>query len=437
VRWGWRGTPPIKVPKSHFFLEKLHSWHLNAAKLHLKHAHLKFMPDAIRDEAHALFRKWGVPIDSRKPGKRTEDKWPGGGIVQHLMNGGNNKAPGYAVSAAELTFLMAEFWAKGRREREALLAAAAEAEEDEERRAAAVAKLAKTNLFPKPGSKAWAAGAAKAPVQKAAVTAGAKQDPVEMIKTEVELTLGDASSIAAIKAKYGPYVGQRIVTTLLADDAFLEAWRTGMTTLEPNSSTVEVEDFALKHFLDAADWIECLNTISGLTHKSWVPHRILHKGSRQLITTKGNDWVKSTSALEANQAEVGRTLDKVTTRRRGIDEGQDQRTFRAKRSKEGHEVLQSYKISSGMAASCASDYIASQAYQRDTENAVTKRSTNRLIIEEGGRSTSPRTGRKLRKLATDARASAVSEFLKLMNGERTVGLYEVARSPLTAIAEAA
>jgi hypothetical protein len=93
VRWGWRGTPPIKVPKSQTYLEKLHSWHLNAAKVHVKHVHLKFMPAAIREKAHELFRKWDVPIDSRKPGKRTADKWPGGGKVQYLMGGGNDKVP--------------------------------------------------------------------------------------------------------------------------------------------------------------------------------------------------------------------------------------------------------------------------------------------------------------------------------------------------------
>jgi hypothetical protein len=205
-----------------------------------------------------------------------------------------------------------------------------------------------------------------------------------------------------------------------------------MHTLKGTPSTEEVEAFALKHFLDVADWIECLGHLSGHMHKSWVPHRILHKGSRQLITTKGNDWVKSTSALEANQAEMGRTLDKVTCRRRGIDDGQEQHTFRAKKAKDGHEVLQSFKVSKGMAASAASRLIGSQNYQRDDENVVRKRSTDRLLL--GGRTTSPRTGTKLRRLAPDPRATAVAEFMKLMRGERTVGLYEVARSPLSNIA---
>jgi hypothetical protein len=255
-----------------------------------------------------------------------------------------------------------------------------------------------------------------------------------MIKTEVEVTLGDAAGIAAIKAKYGPYVGQRIVTTLLADDAFLEAWRTGMLTLEGTPSTEEVEAFALKHFLDVADWIECLGHLSGKTHKSWVPHRLLHKGSRQLITTNGNDWRKSTSALEANQAEVGRTLDKVTCRRRGVDEGEDELTYRATTPTGGGVTgLQSYKVSTGMAVSCAKHYIASQNYQRDDENAVRKRSSTSLLHEVGGRSTSPRTCPKLRRLAADPSATAMSEFLKLMRGERTVGLYEVSRSPLANI----
>jgi hypothetical protein len=431
VRWGWRGTPPIMVPKANTYLEKLHSWHLNAAKQHLKHAHMKNMPDAIRETVHTLFRQWGVPIDSRKPGKRTEDKWPGGGIVQHFMAGGNNKAPGFAVSMAELTFIMAEHWAKGRREREELLAAAEE-EEEEEGSAAAVAKVARVSVFAKPGTKKHAAGAAKAPVKKSTVKAATavKNDPIEMIKTEVEVTLGDTVLIAAIKDKYGPYVGQRIVTTLLADDAFLTAWRTGMRSLPGDPSTKEVEAFALEHFLNVGDWIELLGHLSDHTHKSWVPHRLLAKGSRQLIATKGKDWIKSTSALEANQAEVGRTLDRVTCRRTGIDEGEGERTFRAKKSKEGNDVLQSYSVSKGMASSCAEHYIASQNYQRDTENAVRKRATDRLLLEPQGRSTAPRAGDKLRRLASSPSATAMGEFIKLMRGERTVGLYEVAGSPL-------
>jgi hypothetical protein len=230
--------------------------------------------------------------------------------------------------------------------------------------------------------------------------------------------------------KYGPYVGQRIVSTLLADDSFLKAWRSGMHTLTGTPTTEEVEAFALEHFLNVADWIECLGHVSGWSHKSWVPHRILHKGSRQLITTNGNDWIKSTSALEANQAEVGRTLDKVTCRRTGIDHDKEQRTFRSKKSEGGQqEKLESYKVSKGMACSAASHVIASQNYRRDEENCVRKRSNDNLILH--ARSTSPRTGPKLRKLAVDSTATAMSEFIKLMRDARTVGLYEVSRSPLS------
>jgi hypothetical protein len=62
---------------------------------------------------------------------------------------------------------MAEEWAKGRRAREALLEAAAELD-DGAQTATAVAKVGKGPVFAMPGSKGHKAGAAKAPVKKAA-----------------------------------------------------------------------------------------------------------------------------------------------------------------------------------------------------------------------------------------------------------------------------
>ena len=79
VRWKKCGIPPVQVPKKKVWLELLHTIPLNAAKLQVKHAVLKYMSDDIRAEAGRKFRSWGIPIDTRKPEKRTEEKWPGGG----------------------------------------------------------------------------------------------------------------------------------------------------------------------------------------------------------------------------------------------------------------------------------------------------------------------------------------------------------------------
>jgi hypothetical protein len=77
VRWKSRGIPPARVAKKDVYLELLHSIPINAMKLQVKHATFKYMPEAMREEGEKLFKLWGIPIDTRKKGKRTEEKWPG------------------------------------------------------------------------------------------------------------------------------------------------------------------------------------------------------------------------------------------------------------------------------------------------------------------------------------------------------------------------
>ena len=61
-------------------------------------------------------------------------------------------------------------------------------------------------------------------------------------------------------------------------------------------------------FLDWGDWIEALERVGDHDFKTWVPHRIIFKGTRQ-IDQDGDLWCKSTSALESNQSQIGQTLD--------------------------------------------------------------------------------------------------------------------------------
>lgn len=52
--------------------------------------------EAIKDEAQKKFNKWGIPLDLNRAGKKVlQEKWPGGGLVKILMEGGNGKCPGF------------------------------------------------------------------------------------------------------------------------------------------------------------------------------------------------------------------------------------------------------------------------------------------------------------------------------------------------------
>ena len=151
--------------------------------------------------------------------------------------------------------------------------------------------------------------------------------------------------------------------------------------------------------------------------KSWVPHRILFKGTKQ-IAADGDLWCKSTSALEMNQSEVGRTLDKVSCRRVLIDGDNDETTrlvaIKDKSGAQTGEVREeTSKVSKGMAYSAARHFIAAQNYIRD-DDSVETRQTKRLLEGDLARLTSARSTSKLVKLAVDPNTTSVKEFVKLM-----------------------
>ena len=310
VRWNARGTPLAGIEKSHVFLELLHSLALNAAKIQIKHAAMKYYPDEIRDEAHRLFQSWGIPIDMRPPGKRTDpEKWPGGGTVVFLIEGGNGKCPGFSYVGTKLTYLMAEHELKKKKAREAdarTAAAAAKKTQDEgaqprEKTAAAAAAIG-ANLFAKPGtSKAKGASAlpltgkppakppaakqpaAKQPAAKqpaaAAPAAASKPLEVETIPLQCQARLVSAAQVAAIKARYGPHLGQRVISMLLSYETFKVAWKTGKVRLPVPALREQQDAHAVAWFHDWADWVEAIERVSNHGFKSWVPHRILHKVS--------------------------------------------------------------------------------------------------------------------------------------------------------------
>ena len=431
----------MQVPKSRVYLELLHTIPLNACKLQVKHAVLKYMPDQIRADVSVLFHSWSVPIDTAKPEKRTQDKWPGGGTVQYLVDGGNGKSPGFAVVGAELTFVLAEYLLKEKKKKEAdeatalkaLNAARAQTAHDATQRAsaqtAAKASAIGAKLFAKPGTKAKGisslslTGAASKPSAAAgkavhdaakppAANGGTKRAEYESIPLESQAARASAEACVAIKARYGPYLGQRVITMLISFDTFRTAWKVGYKRLPLTATEAERHAHAFEWFHEWADWVEAIERVGNHSFRSWIPHRLLHKGTRQLASC-GDLWRKSTSALEANQAEMGRTLDAVSSRRRGVDQG-DERTTTIKEFSSGEvgpsSRLIAAKVESSMAMTAAKHFTAAAALRDDDENRILQRGTQRLILGAEGRSTAPRSNPKHVKLPVDPDATSVTVF---------------------------
>ena len=163
------------------------------------------------------------------------------------------------------------------------------------------------------------------------------------------------------------------------------------------------------------------------------PARARVRQGTRMIHEWGDLWARSTSALEANQSEVGRTLDKVSCKRRSIDvgDGQTQRPFTSKDAKkaavDATDLDQSMavsvskmKVTSAMAQSAAKHFIATQAYCQDTENAIVTRETDRLVLGLEARSTRKRQLPKIEKVAPDVdqKADSFTLFLQMMTAEQ-------------------
>ena len=428
VRWNRRGIPLAYIPKERVYLELLHTLALNAAKIQIKHAAMKFYPDDLRDEAHRLFAEWGIKIDMRPAGKRTEpEKWPGGGVVVFLIEGGNGKCPVLAYVGAKLTFMMADYELKLKQKRTADAATAAKeveramaAGQSTKQATAAAASKVGVDLFAKPGTKKKGAaampltgGATKAAGAKAAGTSteqAKKPTEVETIPLQCQSRLVTAEDVAMIKQRYGLHLGQRTISTLLSYETFRIAWRTAKKRLPVPSTQEQRSAHATAWFHDWADWVEAIERVGNHDFKSWVPHRILHKGTRQ-IYGRGDLWARSTSALEANQSEMGRTLDKVSSKRRSIDvgDGKTQRPFKPKAEVEdvlddldtSHAVdVSKMKVTAAMAQTAVKHFIASQAYSNGKENVIKTREIERLTVGIDGRATKKRGLAKLEKVVT-------------------------------------
>ena len=211
-------------------------------------------------------------------------------------------------------------------------------------------------------------------------------------------------------------VTKRIISTLLAADTFRTAWNVGYKKLPYPTPDAQKLEHAETWFLEWADWIEAIERVSDHSFKSWVPHRILFKGTRQ-IAQDGDLWCKSTSALEMNQSEIGRTIDKVSCRRVTIDQDEETTRLVALKDEHGMETgevrTETFTASRGMAQSAARHFIAAQNYMRD-EGAIMNRDTKRLLEGDLSRLTSARSTAKFVKLAVDPNTTSVKEFVKLM-----------------------
>ena len=411
-------------------------------------------PEAIKDEASKLFQKWQIPVEVHKEGKKVlQEKWPGGGTVKYLMNGGNGKCPGYAQVGAELTHLLATYLLAAKNAATAAAAEAAAAEVEAERaaeeagerlreaeRTQAAADAVGANVFarPKKGSKKQGTagamplhtgGSSTAAAGRAQSTAAPAPDPApqpeyETVPLECEGMYCTPEQASAIKQMYGPYLGQRVISILISFDVTLVAWDTAYTKL-PYPTPLKVrEAHALRWFLDWGDFTEALGRVSNSDYKSVVPHRILHKGTKQ-IAEDGDLWCKSTAALEANQAELGRTLDKVTCRRVSCDAGTGETTKRQRRVKpesdsgsdmseaevEPEVVTESFSCSKGMAYTGMQHFIAAQGFRMDEENRLHMREDDALVLGPDARATSKR--RLPKPLPADTRGS-VPRFIELM-----------------------
>ena len=147
---------------------------------------------------------------------------------------------------------------------------------------------------------------------------------------------------------------------------------------------------------------------------------MIFKGTKQ-IAEDGDLWCKSTSALEMNQSELGRTIDKVSCRRVTIDSVEEETTRHvAVKGSDGQQTgevkVETSKVTKGMAYSACRHFVAAQNYLRD-EDAVETRDTKRLLEGDMARLSAARSTAKFVKLAVEPTATAVKEFVKLMQGK--------------------
>lgn len=151
-----------------------------------------------------------------------------------------------------------------------------------------------------------------------------------------------------------------------------------------------------------------------------------------MIHERGDLWARSTSALEANQAEIGRTLDKVSCKRRSIDRD-DQVTLRPVHVKTEENVLENIdvsksvdvskmKVTAAMATSAAKHFIATQAYDADVEKAIEMREIVSLNLGLEGRLSKKRSLPKLNQSSVhvDPNANTFDHFLSLMQPAQCV-----------------
>ena len=208
----------------------------------------------------------------------------------------------------------------------------------------------------------------------------------------------DEGDVKEIKEYFGPFLGQRVITTLLSADTFRIAWHIAYKKLPYPTPQAMKEEHAQRWFTAWADWVEAIERVSD-GFKSWVPHRLLFKGTRQ-IADDGDLWCKSTSALEMNQSQLGRTLDKVSCRRVTIDVGNAETTrlvaLKGEDGKETGEVrTETFSTSKSMAYSAARHFVAAQNYLRD-EEAILTRDSQRLLEGDMARLTSGRATARAR-----------------------------------------
>ena len=188
---------------------------------------------------------------------------------------------------------------------------------------------------------------------------------------------------------------------------------------------------AFDWFHDWSDWVEAIERVGDHNFKSWVPHRLIHKAVK-CIKERGDLWARSTSALEMNQSDVGRTLDKCSSRRKTVDQGDERtsRPFAIKMEIDGQEEslgagveapqmatdTSAMKVTTAMAQSVAKHFIATQAYREDQENCVQMRETRRLVLGEEGRSTKARGLTKIEKPieGVDMTACSMTNFMEMM-----------------------
>ena len=133
-------------------------------------------------------------------------------------------------------------------------------------------------------------------------------------------------------------------------------------------------------------------------------------------------WCKSTSALEMNQSEIGRTIDKVSCRRVTVDADNDTTTrlvaIKGEDGKQTGEVrTENFTATKGMAYTASRHFVAAQNYIRE-EDAVSTCETKRLLEGDMARLSAARSTSKFMKLPVDKNTTAVKEFIKLMRANK-------------------